>query len=129
MREFPLGLDYAWLACDAAGQVAMFANAATGPIPAAVLDGRPPTDHAEALVRRLSAVGGHTLLIRFPRPDDYILWAKRGLYAYDWRESGQYELIALPTRPRVVSEFPRGRPARGFGRPARSAFRHLLGAV
>lgn len=106
MGEFPVGLDFAWFACDAAGHVAVFANAGAGPIPAAVVGDRPAADRAESLVRGLPRVGGHTLHVRFPRPDDYVAWAERGLFAYDWRDAGRYEIIAVPERPVAVTRLP-----------------------
>lgn len=36
--RFPTGADFAWLASDAAGHVAVFTNAGEGPIPRAVLE-------------------------------------------------------------------------------------------
>lgn len=106
MGEFPVGQDFAWLACDAAGHVAMFANAGTGPIPAAVVGERPAVDRAESLAGSLPRVGGHTLHVRLPRPDDYIGWAERGLFAYDWRDAGRYESITAPECPIDVTQLP-----------------------
>src|SRR5260370_3186543 len=61
MGEFPVGLDFAWLACDAAGHVAVFTNAGTGPIPAAVLAERPAADRSCTLVRDVPRVGCETV--------------------------------------------------------------------
>src|SRR5262249_20308087 len=86
MDVFPHGWDYAWLAVDACGHVAIFTNAGVGPIPVAVLADRKTADRAEELVRQLPERGGCELLVSFPRPDDFIGFARRGLFAYDWTD-------------------------------------------
>jgi hypothetical protein len=108
---FPTGWDFAWLACDAAGHVAVFTNAGVGPIPSASLALGELAESAEEHVDQLPVVGACVLLVKMPRPDDYLAFAKRGLFAYDWsdvhRRSGfshQYELIA---RPEVSAELGR----------------------
>jgi hypothetical protein len=106
MADFPVGLDFAWLACDVVGHVAVFTNAGAGPVPTAVLAERPSVNRVESMVRDLPCVGGHTMHVLFPRPDDYIRWAERGLFAYDWRDSGRYEIIATPEHPVTVGQLP-----------------------
>jgi hypothetical protein len=103
---YPYGWDYAWLAVDADGHVAVFTSAGQGPIPAAVLADRERADQAEDLVFDLPERGDYELLVSLPRPDDFIAFARRGLFAYDWwdvhRIKGhtfRYELLARPKVP------------------------------
>jgi hypothetical protein len=111
LDRFPHGLDYAWLAVDAVGHVAIFTNAGLGPIPAAVLADREKVDRAEELVRQLPERCDYELFVTMPRPDDYVAFARRGLFAYDWedahRKTGhtrRYELVTRPNRPVLVEE-------------------------
>jgi hypothetical protein len=101
-----VGLDFAWVACDGVGAVAVFTNGGNGPIPAALPADRPFADRVEALLRELPWVGGHTLHVGLPRPDDYIGWAERGLFAYDWRDAGRYEILATPECPIPIGRLP-----------------------
>jgi hypothetical protein len=108
---FPHGLDYAWLAADAAGHVAVFTNAGQGPIPIAVLADRRASDRVEPLVRALPERDEAHMLIDLPRPDDFAAFARRGLFAYDWQDShrgagrsDRYELLARPAVPITVEE-------------------------
>jgi hypothetical protein len=108
---YPLGQDYAWLATDAAGHVAVFTNAGQGPIPTAVLADRLGSDQAELLIRALRERCDSQMLVTLPRPDDFLAFARRGLFAYDWqdfqRDMGwphRYELLARPAFPVTVEE-------------------------
>jgi hypothetical protein len=110
-EDYPLGWDYTWLATDAAGHVASFTNAGQGPIPIAVLADRRRFDQAEPQIMALPERGDSYILVTLPRPDDFVAFARRGLFAYDWqdshRDTGQshrYELIARPTVPITVEE-------------------------
>lgn len=111
--ELPVGIDYAWLACDADGQVARFTNAGEGPIPLVVLAVRELADRAEVLTRGLPFVGKPEMRVSLPDPTDFRRTARRGLYGYDWRDtartaghSGCYEIVSRPTRPVRVEELP-----------------------
>ena len=53
------------------------------------------------------------MLISLPRPDDFIRFASRGLFAYDWEDvlrtrgfSNRYEMLSRPDTPIHLSEFP-----------------------
>jgi hypothetical protein len=102
-------VDLPWLALDAAGRLAVFTTAGEGPVPASALR---VLNSAEAVLARLSVVGRHELLIEYPRPDDFIAFAERGLYAYDWTDAHRvssdctrcYELVARPLRPISIAE-------------------------
>ncbi len=109
--ELPIGLDYAWLACDAESYVARFTNAGEGPIPVVVLANRKLADQGEVLTRRLPLVGGHEMRVALPDPTDFSRIACCGLYGFDWRDatramgrSGCYEIVSRPLRPLRVKE-------------------------
>ena len=110
---FPVGWDYAWLAMDGAGQVAVFTNAGQGPVPLAVIADRPAADEAEDLVSQLPVRGEAVLLVDVPRPDSFVNFATRGWFVYDWadvhRTNGfrnQYELQARPLTPILADALP-----------------------
>lgn len=52
------------------------------------------------------------MLVSLPRTDDYIHFASRGFFAYDWhdvhrtRKTHLYELLSRPDTPIHVSELP-----------------------
>ena len=88
-----------WIAVDRKGRVGVFTTAGTGPIPKACLT------EAEALyqiwdaIRSLPEVMDYELVVTVPRPDDFIAFAKRGLFSFDWdefQEAPQYEVQARP---------------------------------
>jgi hypothetical protein len=110
-EPYPLGQDYAWLATDAAGHVAIFTNAGQGPIPIAVLADRQDSDQAESMIEALPERGDSHMLVALPSPDAFVAFARRGLFAYDWqdchRNTGRphrYELLARPAVPVTVEE-------------------------
>jgi hypothetical protein len=110
MDNFPHGRDYAWLAVDAVGHVAVFTNAGAGPIPTSVLANREQADRAELEIRGIR-VQGH--FVTLPYLDSFLEFAHRGLFAYDWqdahRKAGfvrQYELQATPVEPATVDSLP-----------------------
>jgi hypothetical protein len=106
-------IDLPWVAVDAAGRLAVFTTADQGPVPASALQA---SAAVEAVVAELSVVGGSRLLVDYPRPDDFVAFAERGLYAYDWCDAhrtaaaskGCYELVAVPLRPVLIGELPEG---------------------
>jgi hypothetical protein len=111
--ELPVGLDYAWLACDAEGYVGRFTNAGEGPIPVVVLANRELSDQAEVLTRVLPFVGGHEMRVSLPDPTDFSRIARRGFYGFDWQDatrtsgrSGCYEIVSRPLQPLRVEELP-----------------------
>ncbi|HEX4614096.1 MAG TPA: hypothetical protein VH092_38290 [Urbifossiella sp.] len=111
--ELPVGLDYAWLACDADGCVARFMNAGEGPVPVVVLANRGFADQADALARGLPFVGGCEMRVRLPDPTDYSRIARRGLFGFDWQDatrtagrSDRYEIVSRPLRRLRIEELP-----------------------
>ena len=105
------GIDASWLAIDAQGQVAVFTTGGEGPIPETALAS---VETGEELIQLLPEVSGHELFTSVPRQADFVYFAKRGLFAYDWSDvhrvaskaMGAYELQALPTSPRHISQLP-----------------------
>lgn len=105
------GVDAAWLAVDASGQLALFTTGGEGPVPEGAI---PSIESAEESVLALPEISGVDLLVALARPDDFIAFAKRGLFAYDWsdvhrttRQSlGGYELQARPYRPLLLTDLP-----------------------
>lgn len=105
------GIDAAWLAVDALGQVAVFTTGGQGPVPDAAL---PSIESGEADVLSLPAVCEATRVMSVQRPDSFVAFAERGFFAYDWsdvhrtrRETiGCYELAAAPSLPVFASQLP-----------------------
>lgn len=103
--------DWAWLAVDAAGHLALFTTAGSGPVPSVVLDQSDLVLTAETLIAKLPILGKSELHVQLPRPDDFVAFARRGFFAYDWSDVhrtigkiGNYELMATPTTPRLASQ-------------------------
>jgi hypothetical protein len=53
------------------------------------------------------------MLVSLPIPDDFVHFASRGFFAYDWQDvhrtggfSRRYEMLSRPERPIQVSEMP-----------------------
>jgi hypothetical protein len=82
-----------------------------GPVPATALVTLNITERA---VQALAELSKYELLVDVPRPDDFIAFAKRGLFAYDWSDVhraaenrlNSYELLARPMRPVTLAELP-----------------------
>lgn len=98
------GIDAAWLAADDSGQVAVFFTGGEGPLPESAI---PSVDAGDESALALPETSDVELLTGVPRPDDFVAFAKRGLFALDWsdvhrlisQELGGYELQARPLRP------------------------------
>jgi hypothetical protein len=111
--EHPSLLDYEWVASDSIGHVALFTTGGPGPIPTWILENRAYAERVVDLVHALRASGGHILFVRVPRPDDFVRFARQGLYSYDWRDvarthgkTAKYEICARPTSPVTVDGLP-----------------------
>jgi hypothetical protein len=86
--------DYEWYATDSAGRVAVSTSAGRGPIPVVVLKSREIADGlADAVWQRPSRCRA-TMLVSLPTPDDYIHFASRGFFAYDWQDAGGMVMTA-----------------------------------
>jgi hypothetical protein len=85
--------DFDWFGVDDAGQIAVFATAGCGPVPAQV--------RAEAELH--DAVGDQITLIGWGTSAVWDSYARLGLFAYDWDDQRHcYSRVAPPTQP--VSE-------------------------
>jgi hypothetical protein len=112
-ESYPHGYDYEWFACDKSEHISVFTSAGIGPIPTSVLVSRMQTDSLAEVVWKMPARGIATMMVNYPRPDDFLHYAKCGFYAYDWRDvhrtesfSRHYEIISKPEKPIRLSELP-----------------------
>lgn len=111
---YPEQVDCIWLAVDRAGHVAAFATAGVGPIPRSVLEEVHTLRALELQVVDLPRVSAARLLVSYKRPDDFIGFAERGIFAYDWtdvhrtqlNQIGAYELVAVPANPLGIADLP-----------------------
>ena len=102
--DYPSGLDVEWIAVDRKGRVGVFTTAGTGPIPKAYLTEAGVLDQIWDAIRSLPEVTDYELVVSVPRPDDFIAFAKRGLFSFDWanvhrtkrHETQRYEIQARP---------------------------------
>ncbi len=114
VSDYPDGIDYEWFAVDAVGHIAAFTTGGSGPIPAVALADSETEDALDGFLLRLPVRGCATMLVSLPRPDDFIAFAERGLFAYDWADvhraarnyRGVYEIYSRPTSPISISELP-----------------------
>lgn len=105
MLEYPSGLDVEWIAVDRKGRVGVFTTAGTGPIVKACLTKPEVLDQIWDAIRLLPEVMEYELVATVPRPDDFIAFAKRGLFSFDWdefQETPRYEVQARPRTPLTV---------------------------
>lgn len=92
MEDFPerQGTEFDWFALDDAGEVAVFATAGFGPVPAQV---RTASEVHDAMGDRIAVTGWGT-------PTVWDSYASVGLFAYDWDdESRCYSRVGQPSRP------------------------------
>lgn len=105
------GVDASWLAVDSMGRIAVFTTGGEGAIPLSAL---PSALDAEEMLQSLEDVSDWTLVVDLPRPDDFVAFAKRGLFSYDWSDVhrtnhealGCYELQASPVQPLSIEQLP-----------------------
>lgn len=105
MVQYPWGLDLEWIAVDRKGRVGVFTTAGAGPIPKACLTEAEVLDQIWGAIRSLPEVMDYELVVDVPRPDDFIAFAKRGLFSFDWeqfQETPRYEIQARPKTPLTV---------------------------
>jgi hypothetical protein len=101
------GGDWEWLAVDAEGHVGVFTVAGGVPMPEAFRD-LDLLERVSGFISSLPVRSEAELIVELPRPDDYVAFAERGLYAYDWTDFHrvrpnhirQYEMQARPRTPR-----------------------------
>ena len=105
------GIDMAWMAVDALGQVAIFTTGGVGPVPSTVVAW---IDITEQEAESLPETTRFDQLVNVTRPDDFVGFARRGFFAYDWsdvhrvaqRRVDGYELQARPLRPLTLTDLP-----------------------
>ncbi|PTN53410.1 hypothetical protein C9J98_15915 [Stenotrophomonas panacihumi] len=105
------GLDVAWMAVDASGQLAVFTTGGEGPLPATAFAS---VDLVGPAIESLPESCGYHLVADVSRPDDFVAFAKRGFFAYDWPDVHRsafgalrcYELQARPLRPATLMDLP-----------------------
>lgn len=109
--SYPSGWDVEWVAVDRRGRVGVFTTGAAGPIPRAYLDPPGLVDRVREAVWDMPERTESILLVSLPRPDDYEAFARRGFFAFDWRDvhrtrerSGLYEIQARPASPAEFDE-------------------------
>jgi hypothetical protein len=108
------GTEFSWLAVDDVGHVGLFTTSGEGPVPNSALSQSDQNFEVEEAILELSERSGCKLHVRYPRPDDYVSVAKRGVYAFDWTDIHQtqsrcthrYSLVGEPELPLMVSDLP-----------------------
>jgi hypothetical protein len=105
--------DRDWFAVDGIGQLAAFVTAGQGDVPTHLLSRYGELQQLSDNIESLPLRAGYELLHNYPRPDDFIDYARRGIYAYDWMEvhmtanrKQHYYLIARPESPLILGELP-----------------------
>jgi hypothetical protein len=71
-------------------------------------------EELEERLDKLPIVSEFKLWIELKRPDDFVGFARRGMYAFDWqdvhrtvvRETRKYEIVASPLVPIAVTDLP-----------------------
>ena len=105
-------VDALWIATDCAGHVAVFTTGGKGPLPDSALASIEAIE--QLVIDDLPVISRADLRHSMPRPDDYIAFASRGLFAYDWSDVHRtaaaaihgYELQAKPSQPITLSQLP-----------------------
>ncbi len=104
--SYPKGLDCVWLATDSQCSIAIFITAGEAPVPSHLLQKNTSLLGAEELVWKLPERTEARILVKAKRPDDYLAFAKRGLFVYDWTDIhrtqsssiNMYEMVAQPVK-------------------------------
>ncbi len=114
--DYPMQIDMAWLAVDAAGRVAAMVTAGRGPMPAQVLenDWDAVLDVEEAL-HGLPPIAKAVQHAQYGDGSSFLALSERGLYVYDWsdvhRAGGYlkaYELMSSPSVTLRATDLPPG---------------------
>lgn len=108
------GVDYAWLAVDDEGFIAIFMTGGEGPVPNSAQFKAGPMLDVEELLARAPEISECRSHVNYLRPDDFLAAARRGVFAFDWSDVHRttsetrkvYELIAEPTSPIDLEHLP-----------------------
>lgn len=111
---YPHQVDYAWLAVDDQHHVAIFFTGGEGPMHATAHPANESACQIEEQALALPEKSDVRLHVSYPRLEDYIAMAKRGVYAFDWgdvhrtrsAEKGVYELVAEPLMAITLEQLP-----------------------
>jgi hypothetical protein len=116
VNSYPTGFDWAWLATDKDGHVAVFTTAGCGPIPVDHLNSSHDTFEfdVEREISRLAERCSAKMLVDLPRPDSFVTLAQRGFFTFDWfdihrseqESTKMYEAMAVPAEPILISSLP-----------------------
>lgn len=103
-HEF-LGVEFDWVAADAAGRVGYFSTAGVGAIPTICLANTVLFEELFERVMAMPVMSHATQVNAFEKnASDWIEISRRGLYSFDWsRDLLAYQLIAIPDNPLFVS--------------------------
>ena len=114
-RLYPEGIDCVWVASDRIGHLGAFITAGVGPIPDKALDvSYVPLESIESRICDMPKGSDVRLLVSVKTPDDFIALAERGVFVFDWTDTGRtsreavraYEPVASPVRPIKVDMVP-----------------------
>lgn len=112
MKEavYPSDFDCIWLATDEDGHVAAFATGGNGPIPQTYCQSPSTFNETGGVLNSLPEMSEVNTSCDYPRPDDFVALAARGIFAFDWSDVHRtkdflrsYELLAAPKTPVNVS--------------------------
>jgi hypothetical protein len=112
---YPSKDDVEWVAVDRHGRVGIFTTAGEGPVPRSYLQRSSVLKRVGEAIWALPECSSAVIATTVPRPDDFLAFARRGCFAFDWviahqqsRHPSQYALQARPTTPRLfaASEWP-----------------------
>ena len=108
---YPSEWDPEWVAIDRYGRIGVFTTGGAGPVPRAYLKTPGLLEAVGKAVWDMPERTESLLLAQMPRPDDYEAFARRGLFAFDWRDvhrttnrSKLYEIQARPAAPIAFDE-------------------------
>jgi hypothetical protein len=108
------GVDFAWLAVDDEGLVAIFMTGGEGPVPDSAQSNAGAELDVEELLSRAPEVTECRTHVTYPRPDDFLSAGRRGVFAFDWTDVHRtrsqrrqvYELVAEPEFPVNLEQLP-----------------------
>lgn len=112
--KYPEGIDIAWVASDAHGNLGIFITAGAGPIPVHAMRFLDEERQCpEEMIAELPATGASDLFMDAPDTSSYSTMADRGFYVFDWTDIyataellEKYELVAKPRNPSRTTELP-----------------------
>lgn len=112
--KYPEGIDIAWVASDAHGNLGIFITAGAGPIPVHAMRFLDEERQCpEEMIADLTATGESDLFMDAPDTSSYSKMADRGFYVFDWTDIyateellENYEIVAKPRNPLRTTDLP-----------------------